>query len=274
MAATPMEQSGGPLLVSERDGIVVLTLNRPELRNPVSDPDMLDALLSALARIDADGTARCAVLTGAGKAFCSGGNIRTMAGPDGRAAAAPHANLDWYRQGIQRLPLAFAALEVPVVAAVNGPAMGVGCDLACMCDIRIASRTAVFGESFVKMGLVPGDGGAWLLPRIVGQARAREMAFTGDPVSADEALAAGLVSRVVDEAELMPAALALAARIAANPPIAVRMTKRLMREAERADLETVLHMSAGMQAAAHATEDHLEAVRAFLDKRPARFTGR
>ena len=235
---------------------------------------MLAALLAALDEIGQDRNVRCAILTGAGTAFCSGGNIRAMSGPEGRAASSAHANRDWYADGIQRLPLAFSRLEVPIIAAVNGPAIGVGCDLACMCDMRIASTNAIFAESFVKMGLVPGDGGSWLLPRIVGQARAREMILTGDPLTADEALAAGLVSRVVSSTELLPAAYALVARVAANPPIAVRMAKRLLRESERADLATVLHLSAGMQSIAHATEDHLEAVNAFLEKRPARFVGR
>jgi len=263
-----------PLLRVQQDSVVTLTLNRPALRNPVTDPDMLAALLDAIEAIGRDRSVRCVILTGAGQSFCSGGNIRAMAGPEGRAASPAHVNRDWYGDGIQRLPLAFSELEVPVIAAVNGAAMGVGCDLACMCDMRIASTAAIFAESFVKMGLVPGDGGSWLLPRIVGQARAREMIFTGDPLSAQEALAAGLVSRVVAPEDLMPTAQALAARVAANPPIAVRMAKRLLRESERSDLATVLQLSAGMQCVAHATEDHLEAVQAFLEKRPARFVGR
>ena len=268
------EQTDPPLLRARQDGVVTLILNRPASRNPVTDPDMLAALLAALEEIGQDRSIRCAILMGAGTSFCSGGNIRAMAGPDGRAASPAHTNRDWYADGIQRLPLAFSALEVPVIAAVNGAAMGVGCDLACMCDMRIASTTAIFAESFVKMGLVPGDGGSWLLPRIVGQARAREMIFTGDPLSAEEALAVGLVSRVVAPEDLLPTAHALAARVAANPPIAVRMAKRLLRESERADLPTVLALSAGMQCIAHATEDHLEAVNAFIEKRPAHFVGR
>jgi enoyl-CoA hydratase/carnithine racemase len=129
-----------------------------------------------------------------------------------------------YKLGIQRIPLAFDALEVPIIAAVNGSAIGAGCDLACMCDIRIAAESASFAESFVKLGIIPGDGGAWLLPRAVGFSKACEMAFTGDMVKSAEALACGLVSKVVPDGELMTAARALAERIAANPPHAVRMT--------------------------------------------------
>ena len=176
--------------------------------------------------------------------------------------------------GIQRLPIAFERLEVPIIAAVNGPAIGAGCDVACMCDIRIAGRSASFAESFVKVGLIPGDGGAWLLPRAIGQSRAREMAFTGDAMSADDALACGLVSQVVDDDKLIDAARAVAARIAANPPHAVRMTKRLMTVAQDLSLENVLDVSAAMQPLAHATKDHREALDAFVGKRKPDFTGR
>jgi len=262
-----------PLLIDAEGGIVTLTLNLPEQRNPISDPAMIDALTAALADLNEDPSVRVAILTGAGLGFSSGGNVKAMAGAAGRAASSPHANREWYRTGIQRIPRAFDALEVPVIAAVNGAAVGAGCDLACMCDLRIASTNALFAESFVKIGLIPGDGGAWLLPRIVGQAKAREMAFTGDALTAQEALACGLVSQVVAPEDLLPAARRLAARIAVNPPAAVRLTKRLMREAERADLETVLHLSAAMQSITHATADHREAVEAFVAKRPPRFSG-
>jgi enoyl-CoA hydratase/carnithine racemase len=164
-------------------------------------------------------------------------------------------------------------LELPVIAAVNGPAMGAGCDLACMCDLRIAGESARFAESFVKLGIIPGDGGAWLLPRVVGFARAAEMALTGDTLSAQEALAAGLVSRVVPDAELIPAARALAARIAANPPQAVRMARRLLREAWNNRLDTVLEMSSAMQAVAHTTDDHKEALAAMREKRKPTYKG-
>ena len=166
-----------------------------------------------------------------------------------------------------------ALLPVPVIAAVNGPAAGAGCDLACMCDLRIAGESARFAESFVKLGLIAGDGGSWLLPRVVGWSKASEMALTGDLIDAHEALACGLVSKVVPDAELLGAARALARRIAANPGYAVRMTKRLLWESRRADLATVLELAAAMQAAAHTTGDHAEAVDAFLDKRPPAFKG-
>lgn len=262
------------LVLEERQGAVVtLTLNMPELRNPISDPEMIEALEAALRRHDADIETRALVLTGAGPGFSSGGNLKKMGEEGGLNAKLPAETRRNYRYGIQRLPLLFEALEVPVVAAVNGAAIGAGCDLTCMCDLRIAGESAVFAESFVKLGIVPGDGGAWLLPRVVGFSKACEMALTGDRLSAAEALACGLVSRVVPDAELLGEARALAARIAANPPHAVRMTKRLLREASQANLKTVLELSAAMQALNHATADHNEAVAALLEKRRPAFKG-
>ncbi len=258
---------------AEEGGIRLLTLNRPELRNPLSDDDMVEALLAALHRLERDREARVAILTGAGSAFSSGGNLRKMGSAGGLNDPAPVRTRLNYRQGIQRLPLAFEALDIPVIAAVNGPAIGAGCDLTLMCDLRIASSQARFAENFVKIGLIPGDGGAWLLPRIVGFSKACEMALTGEPVDAGTALSIGLVSSVVEPDGLLAAARQLAARIAVNPPHAVRMTKRLLRQACHSRLEPVLEMSAAMQALAHATEDHREAVAALLEKRAGSFGG-
>lgn len=255
------------------DGVVILKLNRPDLRNPISDREMIDALLTALERLETDSSARVAILTGTGSAFSSGGNVKEMKPGGSLNAGTPIATRKAYKRGIQKLPLAFAALEVPVIAAINGPAIGAGCDLACMCDLRIASENARFAESFVKLGLIAGDGGAWLLPRIVGWSKAAEMALTGDFVDAREALACGLVSQVVPNAELTDAARALARRIATNPPHAVRMTKRLLWESRRTDLASLLELASAMQAAAHTTADHAEAVEAFLEKRSPNFTG-
>jgi enoyl-CoA hydratase/carnithine racemase len=255
-----------PVLYEHDGGIVTLTLNRPEKRNPISERDIVDALVAALARVQADGSARVVILTGAGSAFSSGGDLKAMAAGLDERARDPAATVAYYTQGIQRIPLAFEALDAPVIAAVNGPAIGAGCDLACMCDLRIAAEEARFAESFVKIGIVPGDGGAWLLPRIVGWSKACEMAFTGDAISAREALACGLVSEVTAKDALMPAARRLAARIAANPPQAVRATKRLLREGRFARLDTLLQLSASAQAIAHTTTEHREALTAALAK--------
>lgn len=261
-------------VLTERDGaIITLTLNAPERRNPITDLPMIEALLGALEAANSDIGVRAVILTGAGSAFSSGGDVKKMVPGGGLRDALPARTRINYKAGIQRLPLAFEALEVPIIAAVNGPAIGAGCDLACMCDLRIAGTSARFAESFVKVGLVPGDGGAWLLPRIVGFSKACEMALTGDMIDAAEALACGLVSRVVEDGELLAEAKALAARIAANPPHAVRMTKRLLRQASVSSLPQILEASAAMQALAHATADHEEAVAAFTQRRPAEFIG-
>lgn len=179
---------------------------------------------------------------------------------------------EWYRTGIQRLANAFYNLEVPTIAAVNGPAIGAGCDLTTMCDIRIASENAAFAESFVKVGLIPGDGGAWLLPRIVGMSKAADLSFTGDTIGAADALACGLVSRVVPGDRLLAEARSLAERIAANPGGALRMAKRLLREGQHLRLDGMLEMASSLQAIAHKTGYHVEAVNAFVEKRKPDFS--
>ena len=176
-----------------------------------------------------------------------------------------------YRQGIQRIPLALYNLEVPTIAAVNGPAIGAGCDLACMCDMRIGSHNASFAESFVKVGIIPGDGGSWFLPRVVGMSKAAEMSFTGDRVDAEEALKIGLISLLTTPETLLTEANSLAERISANPSLVLRMTKKLLREGQRQDLASLLELSANLQSIAHKTADHHEAVHAFLEKRKPKF---
>lgn len=248
-------------LIWERDaGVVTLTMNRPEERNALSDEDAFGAFVDACRRINADPAIGAAVLTGAGPAFCAGGNVKDMLERKGMFGGTAMDVRRQYRHGIQRIPLVLQDLEVPLIAAVNGPAMGAGCDLACMADIRIASERASFGEVFVKLGLIPGDGGAWLLQRCVGYAKAAEMTLTGDPIDAAEALACGLVSRVVPPDRLLEEAQGLARRMAANPPDAVRMAKRLMREARHVRLDTMLELSAAYQAIAHHAEPHREAI--------------
>jgi enoyl-CoA hydratase/carnithine racemase len=260
-------------LIYEQEGAVVtLTMNQPERRNPLTGNTAVAELLQAIDRIDGDRGVRCVILTANGPSFSAGGDIREMK----RQATPEVAEMDIrqeYRRGIQRLPLALFNLEVPVIAAINGHAIGAGLDLACMCDIRIASEKAKFAESFVKLGIIPGDGGAWLLPRTIGLARAAELAFTGDTIDAQQALAWNLVSQVVPHEQLLESARGLASRIAANPAHSLRLTKRLMREALHSRLDSALELSSVFQAVAHKTADHREAVDAFLEKRPPRFTG-
>jgi enoyl-CoA hydratase/carnithine racemase len=255
----------------ERAGpILTLTMNQPETRNALTGNTAVDEIIAACDLADRDAGIRVLILTASGPVFSSGGNLKDMQKYE-RDRPKPEVVREEYRNGIQRLPKALYNLDVPVIAAINGPAIGAGLDLACMCDIRIASTTAAFAESFVKVGIVPGDGGAWLLPRAVGRSKAAEMAFTGEMLSAAEALACGLVSRVVAPEDLMDTARALAEKIAANPSAVLRMTKCLLREGERSSLESLLEISASFQAIAHTTADHHEAVRAFVEKRQPRF---
>lgn len=255
----------------EQDGgIVTLTMNQPEARNPLTGNSAVPEFVAACDRIAADPAVKVVILTGAGSAFSSGGNVKDMQRYS-RDAIASAPIREEYRRGIQRLPLALYDLEVPTIAAVNGAAIGAGCDLACMCDIRIASEDAKFAESFIRVGIVPGDGGAWLLPRVVGMSKAAEMSFTGETIDAHEALRCGLVSRVVPGGDLMPTARALAERIAVNPGPTLRLTKRLLREGQHVRLDTLLELSAAFQAIAHKTTQHEEAVAAFIEKRPPRF---
>ena len=256
----------------EKDGaIVILTMNQPEVRNALTGNTAVEEFVQACSAISADASVRVVIVTGAGSVFSSGGNVKDMKRYFTEDIDPVNIRQE-YRNGIQRIPLALYNLEVPTIAAVNGPAIGAGCDLTCMCDIRIASESAIFAESFVKVGIVPGDGGAWLLPRTVGLSKAAEMSFTGDSLSAADALACGLVSRVVPPDQLMTEAKRLAARIAANPGQALRMTKRLLREGQHVRLESLLEMSASFQALAHKTKQHREAVMAFIEKRPPVFT--
>lgn len=270
---TDTTPDASPLLITRDDAIETWTLNSPETRNAISSDDMIDALVDAVDRVNRDTSVRVIILTGAGSAFSAGGNVKDMAAGVGLFGGASHQQRAGYRDGIQRIPRALYTCEVPIVAAVNGPAVGAGCDLSLMCDLRIASTSAFFAESFVKLGIIPGDGGAWLLPRIVGSARAAEMALTGDRVDAATALEWGIVSRVVEPDQLLTQAIELARRVAVNPPIAVRMAKKLLREAQHQSLDQLLELSAAMQAIAHHTDDHREAVTAFLERRAGNYTG-
>ena len=265
--------ANSPFLVIEREGaIVTARMNRPETRNALTEPSQMQEIVDLCLSIRRDATVKVLVLTGVATSFCAGGNVKDMKERGGIFAGSPYELRNNYRDGIQRIPLALYELDVPIIAAVNGAAIGAGLDLACMADIRIASDRAVFAESFVKLGIVPGDGGAWLLPRIVGLPKASLMAFTGDTIDAAKALDYGLVAQVVPAADLEREAQALALRIAANPAHALRLTKRLLREGQHMRLDSLLELSAAYQALAHNTDDHREAVDAFLEKRPAHYT--
>ncbi len=250
----------------------VITFNAPARRNALSD-DMIDELVMTLGTIAQDQAVRCLILTGAGTSFCAGGSIHDMRDRTGYAGGGPVNGWRSMAGGFQRIPRTFVALDIPVIAAVNGPAIGAGCDIAAMCDIRIASDTASFAESFIRLGVISGDGGTWFLTRAIGRSRAAEMTLTGDAIDASTAAAWGLVSRVVAADTLMQEAMKTAQRIAQHAPNSIRMAKRLLREAAEHDLNSSLELAAAMQGVLLHTEDQREAVKAMLEKRPGVFKG-
>src|SRR5713101_2065774 len=255
------------ILVDKADGVATVTLNRPEARNAI-DVRMREELVGAFDELEADETARAIILTGAGGHFSAGGDVKTMVkrhtAADGRARV----------ELLNRFVLRLFNFPKPTIAMVDGFAVGAGCNIALGCDMIVASDRAKFGEVFLKIGLVPDGGGTWLLQRLVGLAKAKEMVLTAEIIDAGEALRIGLVNRVVPAAELESVTRALAAKIAAGPPLAATLAKSLLNRAATVDLAAALEGEAFGQSNAITSEDHAEGVRAFLEKRPAKFTGR
>ena len=262
------------ILVEQKQHIAILTLNQPKMRNSISEIEMVDEFISALDQIANNKDLRCLIITGTGSAFSSGGNIKHMLNKEGMFEGEANDVRENYANVIQRIPQALFNLNLPTIAAVNGPAVGAGCDLAMYCDMRVASENAMFAESFIKVGIIPGDGGAWILPRIAGFARAAEMAFTGEAITAEQAYEWGMLNRLVKADALMDEAMALAQRIAKNPPQALRATKQLLRAGTSMPLDSLLQMSAAIQANLHQTEDHIEAVSAMIEKREPDYKGK
>ncbi|WP_269713676.1 crotonase/enoyl-CoA hydratase family protein [Caulobacter sp. NIBR2454] len=262
------------LITTEKRGhVAILTFNRPDSLNALGAPGDGDQVAAACEAINRDPQVRCVVLTGAGRAFSAGGDVKAMKAKEGAFAGGGIAIRDNYRTNIHRIVRSIYGLEVPAIAAVNGAAVGLGCDVACMTDIRIASDQARFGVTFLKLGIIPGDGGAWLLPRTVGMSRAAELLFTGDIIDAKTAGEWGLVSKVVPHETLMGEAMALAEKIAQQPPHALRLAKSLLKQGQTASYDTIMEMSAAAQALSHLTEDHIEGVDALLEKRAPNFKG-
>ena len=251
-----------------------MTLNRPDMMNALGQEGDGAAFVDACNQITADASIRCVIVTGAGRAFSAGGDVKAMRDKSGAFSGSPHVIREGYRRNIHLIARSMYNLEVPMISAINGPAIGLGCDVACMADMRIASEKAKLGVTFLKLGLIPGDGGAWLLPRLIGGSRAAELLFTGDVIDAATAAEWGLVSKVVAHEDLMNEASKLAHRVAQQPPQALRMTKTLLRHSATSSYDTILEMSAASQALLHETDDHMEGVNAILEKRAPEFKGK
>ena len=265
------------ILYEKADGVATITLNRPDRMNAFTDT-MIREWAQALedARLDRD--VRAVIVTGAGRGFCAGADLRGGSGvpevarSEGPVPAASRRN--WLRDGVHHVPRQVALLDKPYIAAVNGPAVGAGMDMASMADLRIAAAEARFAMTYVKVGLVPGDGGCYYLPRIVGLAKALELIWTGDFIDAQEALRLGYVSKVVPAGELLPAARALAERIAQGPAVAIQLAKRLVYRGLTQDVHEALEAAGQAMAIVQSTEDAREGPRAFAEKREPKFQGR
>jgi enoyl-CoA hydratase/carnithine racemase len=257
------------VLYRTEEHIGVITLNRPQVKNAFSS-EMITKWRQFLEEARIDKTVRVIVLTGSGDTFCSGANVRDLA--EGKLRSWEMKRFLW--EGIQRIALTMEDLDKPVIAAINGAAMGAGLDMALMCDLRVCSDRAKLAESYILMGMVPGDGGAYFLPRLVGIGKALELIFTGDIISPKEALEMGLVNRVVSHERLMEETMVLADRIARKPPLAISMAKRAVYQGQMSSLRSHLDYISSQVALLSETEDHQEAARAFLEKREPVFSGK
>jgi enoyl-CoA hydratase/carnithine racemase len=257
---------------SER--VAMLTFCRDDVRNALTGTELINDILATLDWVNNTPDVSALIMTGEGSAFSSGGNVKEMQEKLGLFGGSPLAIQDKYRRGIQRIPVAMDRAEIPIIAAVNGAAIGAGFDLACMCDLRIGSTSAIVGETFISLGIIPGDGGAWFLQRLIGYQQAAELTFTGRLVKAEEAQKLGIFLELAEPELLLPRVRELAYQIAAKPPHAVRMTKRIMKQAQRGNLTDFLDLCACYQGMAHHTDDHTEAISAFLEKRNPVYAGK
>ncbi len=259
------------LLYEVKDGVATLTLNRPDRLNALGDT-LRDDLQDALTQASDDPEVRVMIVTGAGKGFCSGGDVKAMS--ERRESGSGRPLMEKVAPGRDRTVLAMRDSPKPIIAAVNGAAAGAGMNLALACDMRLASTAAKFAQAFVRRGLHPDWGGTYFLPRVVGMAKACEMIFTGQIIDAAEALRLGIVSAVHEPERLLPATYALAAKIAAGPPIAIRLARRALYRSQDADLRSSLEFETFAQNICSETDDAREGIRAFVDKREPTFTGR
>ena len=258
-----------PVLLEKQSGYRVITLNRPQRLNAFTEP-MHRALRAALVDAEADPDCRALLLTGAGRGFCAGQDLNDRLSQAGATPVLGGALEAYYNPLVRKL----RELPFPVVAAVNGVAAGAGCNIALACDIVLAARSANFIQSFAKIGLVPDSGGTWILPRLIGPARARALALTAEPLPAEKAEAWGLIWKAIDDDDLMAEAHKLCGHFAAAPTVGLALIKRALDESWGNDLEAQLEVERELQREASLSPDYAEGVRAFMEKRPPRFSGR
>ncbi|MGJ8687042.1 MAG: enoyl-CoA hydratase-related protein [Spongiibacteraceae bacterium] len=251
----------------------ILCFERDDVRNALTGTALLDDICDTVEWANGNPDISCLIITGAGKAFSSGGNVKEMRDRTGMFGGSPAEIADNYRRGIQRMSRLMHSAEVITIAAVNGAAVGAGFDLCSMCDLRIGCEYTRFGETFINLGIIPGDGGAWFLQRLVGYQRAAELTFSGRIINAEEASQLGLLLERVDSSELLNKAEEYAQTYASKPPQALRMSKRLMKAAQRQELDDFLNLCADVQSQCHFTEDHQRAIAGFFDKTTPEFKG-
>jgi 2-(1,2-epoxy-1,2-dihydrophenyl)acetyl-CoA isomerase len=269
-----MKYSDLPMLKVEKiDSILWLTLNNPTTSNSITY-QMINSLVSTVSAAEKDNDVRVVVITGEGKNFCSGGDLKNMLDKAEMFAGESNELRQRYEQGIQQISKTIEAFSKPLIAMVNGAAAGAGCDLACMCDIRFGAPSTKFLESFVKIGLVPGDGGSFFLQRVVGYSKAMEMTLTGREVKVEEALRIGLLNQVVETDKLKSEVEALAKQIAALPAAAVQMSKKAVKVSYLNDLHVSLDLLAAYQGISQRTADHFEALAAINENRKPQFNGK
>lgn len=263
------------LLYETADGVATITLNRPEKMNAFTS-QMLDEWEAAIERARDDDAVRAVVITGSGRAFCAGMDVRQEAAGEGvlQSESGPAQRRNSLRYSVHRVPRALQLLDKPYIAALNGAAVGAGMDMASMADIRFAAETARFGMAYVRMGIIPGDGGCYFLPRLVGLQKALELIWTGQLIDAQEALRIGYVLRVYPADQLLGEAQAFARQLAEGPAVAIQLAKRLVYRSLETDLDHALDLAQGSMVIAQATDDAREGPRAFVEKRTPRFQGR
>jgi 2-(1,2-epoxy-1,2-dihydrophenyl)acetyl-CoA isomerase len=263
----------GDLDYDVRDGVGLITLNRPEKANALSE-EMILGLADVYTEAEHQDEVRVLVLTGAGRHFCSGGDVKRPMGEGPAPQRGPAGVRASMRRTMHRIPRALRDLDKPVIAAVNGAAVGAGMDIALMCDMRVAARSARFSEAFVRAGLIPGGGSAYFLPRLVGPAKALELLLTGDMIGAEEAHELGIVNRIYEDDGFLDAVLEFAGRIAASPPVHIQLVKRAVYSSVSASLDESLELVSNHMAIVQSMEDSVEARAAWLEKRPGVYQGR